>query len=92
MSKESHIRAVKDIETTRSYMLQAIRVDIIMQVLAVEWNTSRTDVESMIYRLAAAKKIPGFKGGGAWRFQRRSINGYASSLEMMRLPTLGRRK
>jgi excisionase family DNA binding protein len=29
--------------------------------------------ERTIYRLAAAKKIPGFKVGGAWRFSRAEI-------------------
>ena len=27
-----------------------------------------------VYRLAAAKKIPAFKVGGTWRFQRRDID------------------
>lgn len=27
-----------------------------------------------VYRLAAAKKIPAFKGGGTWRFQREEID------------------
>jgi excisionase family DNA binding protein len=27
-----------------------------------------------VYRLAAAKKIPAFKVGGTWRFQRREID------------------
>lgn len=30
--------------------------------------------ERTIYRLAAAKKIPGFKVGGAWRFSRAEID------------------
>lgn len=27
-----------------------------------------------VYRLAASKKIPAFKVGGAWRFKRQDIN------------------
>ena len=30
--------------------------------------------ERTIYRLAAAKKIPGFKVGGAWRFSKAEID------------------
>lgn len=30
--------------------------------------------ERTIYRLAAAKKIPGFKVGGAWRFSKTEID------------------
>lgn len=30
--------------------------------------------ERTIYRLAAAKKIPAFKVGGAWRFSKAEIN------------------
>ncbi|ABA57184.1 Excisionase/Xis, DNA-binding protein [Nitrosococcus oceani ATCC 19707] len=30
--------------------------------------------ERTIYRLAADKKIPGFKVGGAWRFSRKEID------------------
>jgi len=30
--------------------------------------------ERTIYRLAAAKKIPGFKVGGAWRFSKMEID------------------
>jgi excisionase family DNA binding protein len=30
--------------------------------------------ERTIYRLAAAKKIPAFKVGGAWRFSRSAID------------------
>jgi len=32
--------------------------------------------ERTIYRLAAAKKIPGFKVGGMWRFRQADINGW----------------
>jgi len=30
--------------------------------------------ERTLYRLAAAKKIPGFKAGGAWRFAKANID------------------
>ena len=30
--------------------------------------------ERTIYRLAAAKKIPAFRGGGTWRFSKAEIN------------------
>jgi len=30
--------------------------------------------ERTIYRLAAAKKVPGFKVGGAWRFSKAEID------------------
>ena len=30
--------------------------------------------ERTVYRLAAAKKVPAFKVGGAWRFSRREID------------------
>lgn len=50
--------------------------------------------ERTIYRLSAAKKIPGFKDRERGAFlKQRSINGYAGSPKMgcrkMRLPTLG---
>ncbi|MBN67301.1 MAG: DNA-binding protein [Rickettsiales bacterium] len=32
--------------------------------------------EKTMYRLAAEKKIPGFKVGGAWRFKRQEIEGW----------------
>ncbi|OSZ33492.1 DNA-binding protein [Alcaligenes faecalis] len=32
--------------------------------------------ERTIYRLAAAKKIPGFKVGGMWRFRQADIDGW----------------
>lgn len=32
--------------------------------------------ERTIYRLAAAKKIPAFKVGGAWRFRAADIDGW----------------
>ena len=35
--------------------------------------------ERTIYRLAAAKKIPAFKVGGAWRFRATDIDGWIAS-------------
>ncbi|UGQ46652.1 helix-turn-helix domain-containing protein [Massilia endophytica] len=32
--------------------------------------------ERTIYRLAASKKIPAFKVGGAWRFRKADIEGW----------------
>lgn len=44
---------------------------IIRQVAEYLKVTERT-----IYRLAAAKKIPAFKVGGAWRFRKADIDGW----------------
>jgi excisionase family DNA binding protein len=35
--------------------------------------------ERTIYRLAAAKKIPGFKVGGMWRFRQADIDGWIAA-------------
>lgn len=35
--------------------------------------------ERTIYRLAAAKKIPGFKVGGMWRFRQTDIDGWIAA-------------
>lgn len=35
--------------------------------------------ERTIYRLAAAKKIPGFKLGGTWRFRRSDLDEWIAS-------------
>jgi excisionase family DNA binding protein len=32
-----------------------------------------------VYRLAAAKKIPGFKVGGMWRFRQTDIDGWIAA-------------
>lgn len=38
--------------------------------------------ERTIYRLAAVKKIPAFKVGGAWRFSRADIDGWIKRQSM----------
>lgn len=38
--------------------------------------------ERTIYRLAAAKKIPAFKVGGAWRFSRADIDNWIKQQAM----------
>ncbi|MDT0217423.1 helix-turn-helix domain-containing protein [Alcaligenes sp. AB3] len=35
--------------------------------------------ERTIYRLVAAKKIPGFKVGGMWRFRQADIDGWIAA-------------
>lgn len=35
--------------------------------------------ERTIYRLAAAKKIPGFKVGGMWRFRKTDLDGWIAA-------------
>ena len=35
--------------------------------------------ERTIYRLAAAKKIPGFKVGGTWRFRQADIDAWIAA-------------
>ncbi|WP_068639569.1 methylation-associated defense system helix-turn-helix domain-containing protein MAD1 [Thauera butanivorans] len=35
--------------------------------------------ERTIYRLAAARKIPGFKVGGMWRFRTADIDGWIAA-------------
>jgi len=39
--------------------------------------------ERTVYRLAAAKKIPAFKVGGAWRFSRAEIDQWIKSQSSM---------
>ena len=40
--------------------------------------------ERTIYRLAAAKKIPAFKVGGAWRFSRADIDRWIKQQSFIR--------
>jgi excisionase family DNA binding protein len=46
-----------------------------LEILTIKEVSSYLKVtERTVYRLAAAKKIPGFKVGGAWRFSRSEID------------------
>ncbi|AET95553.1 hypothetical protein BSFA1_83860 (plasmid) [Burkholderia sp. SFA1] len=56
-------------------MLPAIIVD--GQILTIKQVADYLKLtERTIYRLAAAKKIPGFKVGGTWRFSRATIESW----------------
>ena len=45
--------------------------------------------ERTVYRLAAAKKIPAFKVGGAWRFSRAEIDQWIKSQSSLVVATDG---
>lgn len=46
-----------------------------LEILTIKEVSSYLKVtERTVYRLAATKKIPGFKVGGAWRFSRSEID------------------
>ena len=48
---------------------------LVPEILTIEEISTYLKVtERTIYRLAAAKKIPGFKVGGAWRFSKADID------------------
>ena len=48
--------------------------DVVLTIRRVAEYLNVTELT--IYRLAAAKKIPAFKVGGAWRFRKADIDGW----------------